>query len=76
MEQDSIDIYEDEIYRLQNARSKAEAECNHWKRLFNRLEASISHHYKNKSTHFSDEVDDALYAARDRIIRDAAKGVQ
>jgi hypothetical protein len=43
-----------------------------WIRLFNRLEASISHHKKAKSALFVDEVDEALYAARDKILKTAA----
>ena len=48
------------------------AERDRWIRLFNRLEAAITHHKKAKSAMFVDEVDEALYAARDRVLRDAA----
>lgn len=48
-------------------------ERDHWIRLFNRLDAAISHH--RKSPHFKDRHDEALYAAADRILRDASKPV-
>lgn len=51
----------------------AVAQRDAWIRLFNRLEASISHHKAGKSDMFTDEVDEALYAARDRILKDAAR---
>jgi len=41
-----------------------------WIRLFNRLEAAISHH--QQADRFKDDHDEALYAARERILRDAA----
>lgn len=44
------------------------------RRLFNRIEVTISHHRRDKSDLFTDEVDDRLYAARDRVLRDSAKG--
>lgn len=43
---------------------------DHWIRAFNRLEAAISHH--KKADRFQDDNDLALYAARDRVLRDAA----
>lgn len=46
-------------------------ERDHWIRLFNRVEAAISHHKKATAT-FATDADEALYAARDRILRDAA----
>jgi hypothetical protein len=52
------------------------AERDHWIRLFNRLEASITHHRKGKLFGFdtSDEVDEALWHARDQVLKDAHKG--
>lgn len=50
----------------------AESERDRYKRLFNRLDAAISHH--EKADRFKDDHDDALYKARDRIVRDSAKG--
>lgn len=43
------------------------------RRLFNRLEAAISHHAK-ATVDFREVHDDALYAARDRVLRDDAEG--
>ena len=45
---------------------------DHYIRLFNRLDAAISHHKKNIGP-FASDADDALHAARDRILRDAAQ---
>lgn len=42
-----------------------------WIRLFNRLDAAISHH--EKADRFKDDHDEALYKARQRILRDAGK---
>lgn len=53
-------------------RNPATAERDHWIRLFNRLEATISHH-KKATGNFSSDADERLYAARDKIMRDAAK---
>src|SRR4051812_43086376 len=41
-------------------------------RLFNRLEAAISHHKKahDSGRYFADDPDEALWAARDKILRD------
>jgi hypothetical protein len=50
---------------------RAEAEWGRWVRLFNRLEAAVSHH-KKANAGLMTEADEALYAARDRILRDAA----
>jgi hypothetical protein len=44
------------------------------RRLFNRIEAAISHHRRDKSELFVDDIDERLYAARDRILRDSAEG--
>lgn len=52
-------------------RERLVAERDGWVRLFNRLEAAVAHHEKDKGDNWVDEVDDALYAARDRIVKDA-----
>jgi hypothetical protein len=44
-------------------------ERNAWIKSWNRLEAAVSHHKKDKSAMFVDEIDEALYAARARIVR-------
>lgn len=49
------------------------AERDHWRRLFNRLDAAISHHARDGKA-LANEMDEELYAARDRIVRDAAEG--
>lgn len=48
------------------------AERDKWIRLFHRLEAAVNHHERGKCVEWVDEIDAALYAARDRIVRDAA----
>lgn len=68
--------------RAENAQLRAalEPEVNdaaHWIRLFNRLDAAISHHRNAHLPHgrfFADLPDDALWKARDKIITDAAAG--
>lgn len=47
-------------------------ERDDWIRLFNRLEAAVSHH-KRATVAFTTDADDAPYAARDRILRDAVE---
>lgn len=49
-------------------------ERDRWHRLFNRIEAAISHHKKHTDRLFADNHDEALYAARDRILRDSYEG--
>lgn len=51
------------------------AERDHWIRLWNRLEAAITHHRRDKlnGVDTSDEIDEALWKARDKILRDAAQ---
>ncbi len=44
-------------------------ERDRWIRLFNRLDAAITHH--QQADRFKDDHDEALYAARDRVIREA-----
>ncbi len=45
-----------------------------WQRLFNRLDAAISHHKRDQGdTPFASDADERLYAARDRILRDASE---
>ncbi len=48
------------------------ADRDRWVRLFNRLDAAVSHH-KKATAIFESTFDEALYAARDRIMRDAAE---
>jgi hypothetical protein len=52
------------------------AQRDRYIRLFNRLEAAISHHKKahDSGQFFADTPDDALWAARDKILRDASEG--
>lgn len=51
-----------------------------WIRLFNRLQGAVSHHRNARVKEAArgltivDEIDEALYAAMDRVLRDAAKG--
>ena len=42
-------------------------------RLFNRLDAAITHHKRDTQTFITD-ADERLYAARERIVSDFAKG--
>jgi hypothetical protein len=44
-----------------------------WIRLFNRLEASVTHHRKGKlyGIDTSDEIDEALWTARDKVLKAA-----
>lgn len=44
---------------------------DHWIRLYVRLEGAVNHHQRDKSELFVDEIDEALYAARDRVVRDS-----
>jgi hypothetical protein len=44
-----------------------------WIRLFNRLDAAVSHH-QAATGQLRTDADDALYAARDRIVHDAHRG--
>jgi hypothetical protein len=48
------------------------AERDKWVRLFNRLDAAISHHKRDNQ--FADLEDEALWNARDRILHDAGGG--
>jgi hypothetical protein len=59
--------------QLRRESARLRDERDHWIRLFNRLEAAVSHH-KRATGGFTTDADDALYAARDRILRAAAKG--
>lgn len=52
---------------------EAVAERDRMRRLFNRLEAAVSHH-KRAQDGFADDYDVALYDARDKILRDYAEG--
>lgn len=44
-----------------------------WHRLFNRLDAAITHHFNATFNGFTETHDEALYAARKRIYADAAE---
>ena len=47
-------------------------ERDHWIRLFNRLDAAINHHKRDTEAAWDvTEADEALYAAQQRILRDA-----
>ncbi len=53
---------------------RVEAERDRWIRLFNRLDGAISHHQTaTRTVGFVDTYDEALYAARARILRAAAE---
>lgn len=43
-----------------------------WVRLFNRLEGAVAHH-RRATTAFREVHDEALYAAHDRVLRDASR---
>jgi hypothetical protein len=58
-----------DAYRWQVGR--AFDERDHWIRLFNRLEAAVTHH-KRAQGDLPTDADEALYVARDKILRDAA----
>jgi hypothetical protein len=47
------------------------ADRDKWIRAFNRLEAAISHHKRDND--FADLEDEALWHARDKILRDVAE---
>lgn len=49
-------------------------ERDHIRRLFNRLEAAVSHHRRATEGHFRNAHDEALYAARDKVLSDYADG--
>jgi hypothetical protein len=53
-----------------SAERELRAERDHWIRQFNRLDAAITHH--RAADRFKDDHDDALYAARDRVLKDIA----
>lgn len=55
---------------LQNARSDALRMV----RLFNRLEAAVSHHKKGHEALFVEDPDAALWNARDKILKDFHEG--
>jgi hypothetical protein len=43
-------------------------------RLFNRLDAAVSHHKRDQGdTAFCSDADERLYAARERILKDSAR---
>lgn len=46
---------------------------DHWMRMFNRLDAAITHHKRDcEANDVPDTHDEALWAARDRVLRDSA----
>lgn len=48
-------------------------ERDHWKRMFNRLDAAITHHKRDAEKYDVPEIhDEALWAARDRILQASA----
>lgn len=47
------------------------AQRDHWIRCFNQIEHSITHH-KNATATMTTDADDALYRARDRVLRQSA----
>jgi hypothetical protein len=56
-----------------NGRSLTAAEQrDRWIRLFNRLQGAVQRH--RDADRFKDDHDEALYAAMDRVLRDAAEG--
>lgn len=68
----------DQLYEnaLRSEREHVIAERDHWIRLFNRLEAAVSHHkmtVEMMDDHF-DLYDEALWDARDKILKVAADG--
>lgn len=60
----------------QSPRSDRE-QRDHWIRLFNRMDAAITHHRKAKLTGVdtSDEADEALWKVRDKLLRVASERV-
>jgi hypothetical protein len=54
--------------------AEGERERNRWIRLFNRLDAAISRHRKAKA--WTDDTDDALHAAHDKVLKAAASPVE
>lgn len=65
---------EEHARELERQRDEARTERDRWIRLFNRLEASVTHHRaaKLRGVDTSDEVDGALWAARDKVLKAAA----
>lgn len=56
-------------------RDEARAQRDRLQRLFNRLEGAISHHKRDcEANDVPDTHDEALWSARDRILRDSAEG--
>ena len=55
---------------LEAERDEAREQRDHWIRLFNRLEAAISHHKRDSG--FADANDESLWYARDRILKEAS----
>jgi hypothetical protein len=56
--------------KAREAYGEAIAGRDAWIRFFNRLEAAITHHRRDSG--FADANDESLWAARDRVLREAA----
>lgn len=65
-----------ELAATAQRRDEARHQCDAWIRLFTRLEAAVTHHRKGKlfGIDTSDEIDEALWAARDKVLKAAAGG--
>lgn len=64
----------EELQRLRNEFSRVRTQRDTWIRRFNKLEAAINHHERDTGgDQFSTDADDRLWAARDRVLRDAAR---
>jgi hypothetical protein len=50
---------------------RAVAARDKWIKLFSRLESAVIHHRNGKQDLFVDEVDEALYSAWEKIIRES-----
>jgi hypothetical protein len=70
-----IRVLTDRLVRARGAHDAAVADRDRWVRLFNRLEAAVSHHKRALGYEDDDAYepwDEALYKARAQILRDAA----
>lgn len=71
-----------EIERLRKELKRSQKDAQYWlrdrdrwHRLFYRIEAAISHHKRDcEANDVPDVHDEALWAARDRVLRDSAEG--
>lgn len=67
----------DDLVAIVGEMRDAQAERDRYIRLFNRLEAAVSHHKKAhlpEGRCFADDPDEALWKARDKILRDSCEG--